>query len=334
MEKAVRCWRTAAWNSCPGFSLPCKLRLGRNHRDSLRLGHHRRGRICGGVHRLPLPVHRALHAHLYGQPLDARQVLQRRRFQAQGAVRFRNGVPLHLQLLDTVAILDGAEVLPQIHHHKQEEHAQGDAERDHLASALRVGDLHHPRVVNALGEVDLRRSDEHAARLHCRCLLTPFNSLCHGRIKNSSCHHFLLAERPYELALVRLEPSKHTGRISGAPNLFTFLTAFSAASAPAGNPQVRSAARNFALRDRGLRSISSWSAVTGFLVSTRYTPLRAPSRKASFTMRSSSEWKLTTTSLPPGLSTRGAASVLSSPRRSSSSRFTRIRSAWKVRVAG
>ena len=63
--------------------------------------------------------------------------------------------------------------------------------------------------------------------------------------------------------------------------------------------QTRSAARSFALRDRGLRSISSSSAVTGFLVSTLYVPSCAPSRNASFTMRSSSEWKLMITNLPP-----------------------------------
>src|SRR5271157_5526530 len=68
-----------------------------------------------------------------------------------------------------------------------------------------------------------------------------------------------------------------------------------------------SAARIFALRDRGLRSISSSVAVTGFFVSSRYQPCLAPSRSASLTIRSSSEWKLITTSLPPGFSTRGAA---------------------------
>ena len=50
-----------------------------------------------------------------------------------------------------------------------------------------------------------------------------------------------------------------------------------------------SAARSFALRDRGLRSISSSVAVTGFLVSSRYRPCFAPSRNASLTILSSSE---------------------------------------------
>ena len=47
-------------------------------------------------------------------------------------------------------------------------------------------------------------------------------------------------------------------------------------------------------------------------VSTRNTPSCAPSRNASFTIRSSSEWKLMITSLPPFFRTCGAASALSS----------------------
>src|SRR5271157_1297544 len=222
-------------------------------------------------------------------------------------------------------------MLPQIDHHEQEEHAQGNAERDHLAAALWVGDLHHPRVINVLGKVDLGRADEHAARLRGCRLPTPLNTLYHRWEKNSGCHHFLLPEGLTSLPMSGSNPRSTRAEFPGpstyshSSQLFPQLRA---------KTQVRSAARNLALRDRGLRSISSSSAVTGFLVSTRYTPSRAPSRNASFTMRSSSEWKLMTTSLPPGLSTCGAAPLLSSARRSSSSRFTRIRSAWKVRVAG
>jgi hypothetical protein len=51
----------------------------------------------------------------------------------------------------------------------------------------------------------------------------------------------------------------------------------------------RSAARIFALRDLGLRSISSSLAVAGFFVSNRYQPCFAPSRNASLTILSSSE---------------------------------------------
>ena len=50
------------------------------------------------------------------------------------------------------------------------------------------------------------------------------------------------------------------------------------------------------------------------------------------TMRSSSEWKVTTTSRPPGFSARSAANsaFASSP----SSSLTKMRSAWNTRVAG
>ena len=58
--------------------------------------------------------------------------------------------------------------------------------------------------------------------------------------------------------------------------------------------------RNFALRARGLRSISCSPATIGFFVSTSYSPSFAPSRNASFTSRSSSEWKLMQTTRPPG----------------------------------
>src|SRR6266849_8298488 len=56
-----------------------------------------------------------------------------------------------------------------------------------------------------------------------------------------------------------------------------------------GPAQTFSAARILALRDRGLRSISSSPAVTGFLVSSRYQPCFAPSRSAFLTILSSSE---------------------------------------------
>ena len=50
------------------------------------------------------------------------------------------------------------------------------------------------------------------------------------------------------------------------------------------------------------------------------------------TMRSSSEWKVTTASRPPGFNARSAANsaLASSP----SSSLTKMRSAWKTRVAG
>src|SRR6266851_3416125 len=53
--------------------------------------------------------------------------------------------------------------------------------------------------------------------------------------------------------------------------------------------QTFSAARILALRDRGLRSISSSDAITGFFVSKRKCLSFAPSRIASLTILSSSE---------------------------------------------
>src|SRR5260370_20602641 len=53
--------------------------------------------------------------------------------------------------------------------------------------------------------------------------------------------------------------------------------------------QSLSAARIFALRDRGLRSISSSDATTGFFVSKRKCLSFAPSRIPSLTILSSSE---------------------------------------------
>jgi hypothetical protein len=93
-----------------------------------------------------------------------------------------------------------------------------------------------------------------------------------------------------------------------------------------------SAALNFADLDLGFRSDSSSLATTGFFVNTSRLPSLCASRKLSFTRRSSSEWKLIITTLPPGFSNDPAlrSSVWISP----NSSFTRIRSAWNVRVAG
>ena len=54
----------------------------------------------------------------------------------------------------------------------------------------------------------------------------------------------------------------------GAPEAAPFQISFDSHDASFSRVfQIRSAARSFALRDRGLRSISSWLAVTGFFVS-------------------------------------------------------------------
>src|SRR5262249_22927769 len=157
-----------------------------------------------------------------------------RYFQTQRAIRFHDGFPLRLELFNTIAVLNGAEVLPQVHHRNQEQEAQGNAKRNHLAAALGVTDSEHSRVVETFGKVDLRRANEHAPRLRGCRLLAPLSGLRHGWEKNSGCHYFSPARRPNQ----DLVPALH-------------------------QTQVRSAARNFALRDRGLRSTSSSSAVTG-----------------------------------------------------------------------
>ena len=109
---------------------------------------------------------------------------------------------------------------------------------------------------------------------------------------------------------------------------------------------MRIAARSRAERARGLAAISASPGSTAWRVrssnvggSTRVSgacrePRGAVERscRKRFTMRSSSEWKATTTSRPPSRSTASAAA--SACASSSSSRLTKMRSAWKVRVAG
>jgi hypothetical protein len=74
---------------------------------------------------------------------------------------------------------------------------------------------------------------------------------------------------------------------------------------------------------------SSGDAVIGFFV--RFVSRRSL-RKASFTRRSSSEWKLMIANRPPGFTRSGIRRNANS--RDSSSRLTAMRSAWNVRVAG
>src|SRR5918996_3698528 len=107
-----------------------------------------------------------------------------------------------------------------------------------------------------------------------------------------------------------------------------------------------STARRCAERALGLASTSASEAVMAFLVRAANDPcaphthtgsrgghLQRPSRarKACFTLRSSREWKVTIAATPPRRRIRGAASSAASS--ASSSRFTAMRSAWKVRVA-
>src|SRR6185503_9871829 len=95
-----------------------------------------------------------------------------------------------------------------------------------------------------------------------------------------------------------------------------------------------SAARSLALRARGLRSISAAAGTSGRLVRTRrpHSPAACIERRTCFTTRSSSEWNVMTTSLPPGRSR--AATVCRQSPSPSSSRLTQMRTAWNVRVAG
>ena len=93
----------------------------------------------------------------------------------------------------------------------------------------------------------------------------------------------------------------------------------------------RSAARSLALRARGLRSSSSSPGTTGRFVSTRtIASARSSARKVCLTIRSSSEWKLITTTRPPSrsrftTSRRNASSPSSSPIHPDAQRLKRAR---------
>src|ERR1700738_5178751 len=109
----------------------------------------------------------------------------------------------------------------------------------------------------------------------------------------------------------------------GQPPLITSVSVGPAGNAAAGcaGAAVRSAARSFADRARGLAAISSSSGVTGRLVKMEKLgaacaisgrcrdppPALARSTRKFLTMRSSSECNDTTTSRPPGFSTPSAA---------------------------
>ena len=115
---------------------------------------------------------------------------------------------------------------------------------------------------------------------------------------------------------------------------------------PAGAARRR-ATRSFAERARGFRASSAASGSIALRVTSakrgvsaavsgawRLPRGAAPERswRKRLTTRSSSEWKVTTASQPPGASARSAAAR---PRASSpSSSLTAMRSAWKLRVAG
>src|SRR5262249_10830048 len=107
-----------------------------------------------------------------------------------------------------------------------------------------------------------------------------------------------------------------------------------------GAHRIFSTARRRALRAPGLRRTSASEALSAWPVSSEKVPL-APqaqtgrpggqvhrptrSRNASFTLRSSSEWKAIAAALPPTLSRRGSAWSTASS--TSSSRLTAMRRA-------
>src|SRR6185437_6183907 len=121
-----------------------------------------------------------------------------------------------------------------------------------------------------------------------------------------------------------------------------------AASAAKAGASRRSAKRSLAERARGLAAISPCPGTTGWpgkllklgrggagspgnkREATRPRPLRRA--RNCLTMRSSSEWNVTTASRPPGFSARSAAqsALCNCP----SSSLTAMRSAWNTRVAG
>src|SRR4051794_26351883 len=117
-------------------------------------------------------------------------------------------------------------------------------------------------------------------------------------------------------------------------------------SAWRGGAALRSPARSLAERARGFPAISASSGAIGRLVSRRKVGTTASmsgtcrdtpmawlrSARNVLTIRSSSEWKVTTTSRPELFRMRSAAA--SAPTSSASSSLTKIRSAWNVRVAG
>src|SRR5690606_2673122 len=120
-----------------------------------------------------------------------------------------------------------------------------------------------------------------------------------------------------------------------------------ARGASAAGASVRSPTRSLAERARGFWASSASSGATARRVIMRKagsTCARsgawrlpcpcAPERswKKRFTMRSSSEWNVTTASRPPGFRARSAAARPSASWPNSS--FTAMRIAWKLRVAG
>src|SRR5215469_1082397 len=91
-------------------------------------------------------------------------------------------------------------------------------------------------------------------------------------------------------------------------------------------------ARSRALRARGLEATSESAGLITLRVTNAKLSPRASARMRSLTARSSSEWYAISAIRPPAESNAGADSRNAA--RLSTSRFTAILRAWKVRVAG
>src|ERR1700722_4763683 len=160
---------------------------------------------------------------------------------------------------------------------------------DEPLRGLVFGLLHHRQQI-----------PDHCSGIHFLCLNLWIPTTEPPRTAFSRQRSVLLPpQRIFSSALIApdLEPPARHYSCAGNSGRFSGAKPFLGGPPPPGPPRERSsrsqtlsAALNFALRARGLRSLSSSDAVAGFLVSTRkYLLFIPPSRKASFTMRSSSE---------------------------------------------
>ena len=126
----------------------------------------------------------------------------------------------------------------------------------------------------------------------------PVNIFCISRLSFRTRPCFIFRGRSGDTPPQNLYPARLTitapGSLAVSPDKPKLFAASNSCRQDAGATlascrcYILSAARIFALRDRGLRSISSSDAVSGFFVSTlKY--LSFPPRNASFTILSSSE---------------------------------------------
>src|SRR5579862_8263656 len=131
--------------------------LTNSRQQGLGLSQCRRIGIGGGVGTNNLAGMRGCEAELACHLVDACRVSELRFGEAKLAVLFLELLDLLLLRLDAVSVLDGAEMLPAVHHNESEEQGHGAGEGAHLLDALRVGGLDEARVVETLDEEDLGR---------------------------------------------------------------------------------------------------------------------------------------------------------------------------------